>query len=99
MNAILHLVQILIFSINHHFYPNGIYEIDILQPYDGIVHNGVIANDKHFSDEVIDSIVLPKVLNPRDDINSLYENIQKIEGSYAIAYFNDKLRPLSDLVY
>ena len=25
-------------------------EIDILQPYEGIVHNGVIANDKHFSD-------------------------------------------------
>lgn len=64
-------------------------EVDILQPYEGIVHNGVIANDKHFSDEVIDSIVLPKVLNPRDDIESLYKNIQKIEGSYAIAYFND----------
>ena len=64
-------------------------EIDILQPYQGIVHNGVIANDKHFSDEVIDSIVLPKVLNPRN-FSSLYENIQKIEGSYAIAYFDEQ---------
>jgi len=64
-------------------------KIDILQPYGGIVHNGVIANDKHFSDEVIDSIVLPKILNPRD-FDSLYTNIQKIEGSYALAYFTDK---------
>ena len=64
-------------------------KIDILQPYEGIVHNGVIANDKHFSDEVIDSIVLPQILNPRD-FDNLYTNIQKIEGSYALAYFNDK---------
>ena len=69
-------------------------EIDILQPYGGIVHNGVIANDKHFSDEVIDSIVLPKILNPRD-FDSLYTNIQKIEGSYALAYFTDDSLMLS----
>jgi len=68
--------------------------IYILQPYGGIVHNGVIANDKHFSDEVIDSIVLPKILNPRD-FDNLYTNIQKIEGSYALAYFNDKLLHLA----
>ena len=64
-------------------------EIDILQPYDGIVHNGVIANDKHFSDEVIDSIVLPQILESRK-FELLKEELNKIEGSYALAYFNDK---------
>ena len=63
-------------------------KVDILQPYGGIVHNGVIANDKHFSDEVIDSIVLPQILEPRD-FDSFYKNIQKIEGSYALAYYDE----------
>jgi 7-cyano-7-deazaguanine synthase in queuosine biosynthesis len=60
--------------------------IEILQPYDGIVHNGVIANDKTFGDFPIDSMVLPGLLRnqPFEEIPAI---LQKIEGSYALAWF------------
>ena len=64
-------------------------EIDILQPYDGIVHNGVIANDKHFSNELIDSIVLPQIFVTRK-FEFMGDELDKIEGSYALAYFTNK---------
>lgn len=61
--------------------------IEILQPYEGIVHNGVIANDKTFGDFPIDSMVLPGLLRnqPFEEIPSI---LQKIEGSYALAWFD-----------
>ena len=64
-------------------------EIDILQPYDGIVHNGVIANDKHLSNELIDSIVLPQIFVTRK-FEFMGDELDKIEGSYALAYFTNK---------
>ena len=64
---------------------------ELLQPYDGIVHNGTIANDKKFGDYEIDSMVLPKIFEDRS-FDSMIKNCSKIKGSYAIAYFhNDEL--------
>jgi 7-cyano-7-deazaguanine synthase len=59
--------------------------VGILQPYDGIVHNGVIANDKDFADLPIDSMVLPLIIKSREFEDSLSQ-IQKIKGSFALAY-------------
>jgi|TARA_Y100000034_G_scaffold69421_1_gene83812 7-cyano-7-deazaguanine synthase len=61
---------------------------ELLQPYDGIVHNGVIANDKDFNDYPVDSMVLPDIIKMRSLEESLPQ-IQKIKGSYALAYYSD----------
>lgn len=57
------------------------------QPYDGIVHNGTIANDKELGNAEgnIDSMVLPLVID-RTDVDSVAQSLSdKIVGSYAIA--------------
>lgn len=57
-----------------------------LQPYNGVVHNGTISNDKELGAEAgeIDSMVLSRVLDtitfPR-----LIESLKKVKGSYALA--------------
>jgi len=58
-----------------------------LQPYDGIVHNGVIANDKSFDDMPIDSMVLPQVMSGVNGLNTFCDALDKIVGSYALAFF------------
>ena len=60
-----------------------------LQPYEGIVHNGTIANDKDIMDCPIDSMVLPYLLR-KDDWNYpewLHDKLGELVGSYAIAFF------------
>jgi asparagine synthetase B (glutamine-hydrolysing) len=61
----------------------------LLQPYEGIVHNGTIANDKDFGDFPIDSMVLPVILKDRGFGNTLLNSLSKIKGSYALAYFDE----------
>lgn len=63
--------------------------VDLLQPYDGIVHNGVIANDKEYGDYPIDSMVLPKILDGNRAFDKAGNMLTKIKGSYALAYHND----------
>lgn len=66
-------------------------KVELLQPYDGIIHNGTIANDKEFSNELIDSMVLPSILKNRK-WSALPKELEKLKGSYALAYFyNDEL--------
>jgi len=60
--------------------------LETLQPYDGIVHNGMIANDKQYGDFPIDSMVLPLIFEHKD-FKYIELNLNKIKGSYALAYF------------
>lgn len=68
--------------------------VDLLQPYDGIVHNGTIANDKELAatmglpPPLIDSMILPDLLgHPRPSgAKALAERLAAIEGSFALAY-------------
>lgn len=57
-----------------------------LQPYDGVVHNGTIANDVKLGRQEgeIDSEVLPRVLK-RTNIREFQRSLKQIIGSYAIA--------------
>lgn len=60
------------------------------QPYDRVVHNGTIANDKELGNvDGVDSMVLPKVLD-RTDLASFAASLSQIKGSYAIAAANDE---------
>jgi len=63
-----------------------------LQPYDGIVHNGVISNDKELGDYEIDSMCLADVLRDRDPAK-LIDNLSKIKGSYAIGFYTEMIDP------
>lgn len=56
------------------------------QPYDGVVHNGVIANAEALGlkEGQIDSEILPTVLD-RSDLNSFARSLSQIRGSFAIA--------------
>lgn len=64
-----------------------------LQPYNGIVHNGTIANDKQLADEigtphpVVDSMILPGVLD-RKTLWAFTRSLERIVGSYAIAAYS-----------
>jgi 7-cyano-7-deazaguanine synthase len=60
-----------------------------LQPYDGVVHNGTIANDKELGGRPgeIDSQVLPRVID-RTDIFTVAQSLNKVKGSYALAIWN-----------
>lgn len=60
------------------------------QPYDGVVHNGTIANDRELGNPegVIDSRVLPAVLD-RSSIYGMAQSLTRIKGSYAIAAVSD----------
>ncbi len=57
-----------------------------LQPYNMLVHNGTIANDKYLGAQPgeIDSEVLPRVLN-RNSLAEFQRSIKQIVGSFAIA--------------
>lgn len=57
----------------------------LLQPYDGIVHNGTISNDKELGakDGEIDSEVLPRVIN-RESVHTIAESLSRVKGSYAL---------------
>ncbi len=62
-----------------------------LQPYGGIFHNGIIANDEELNGGTkpeIDSMVLPKIIqrNNTDGPSELKEAVEKIKGSFAIAF-------------
>ena len=61
-------------------------EIALLQPYRGMVHNGVIANDKEIGNYKIDSMCLPDVFSDRKP-SKILENLSRLKGSYAIAYY------------
>lgn len=63
--------------------------LSMMQPYSGIVHNGVISNDKELNGGIplpIDSMVLPGLLRPNtiEGLSEFIEQVQKIKGSYAI---------------
>lgn len=59
------------------------------QPYERLVHNGTIANDKDLGakEGEIDSMVLPRVL-VRDSAQTMARSLAAVRGSYAIAAFN-----------
>lgn len=67
---------------------------DILQPYDGFVHNGTILNDKDFGNYEIDSMCLPDLFDncPRL-LPDFGKRLELIKGGFAIAkaYFPDRL--------
>ena len=62
-------------------------KIELLQPYNGIVHNGIIANDKEFNDYPIDSMVLPEIIKSKYFADG-FDQIKKIKGSFALAYYS-----------
>lgn len=57
-----------------------------LQPYDGLVHNGTISNDKELGHRAgeIDSEALSRHLN-RGSIHSFLHSLEQVKGSYALA--------------
>jgi len=60
------------------------------QPYDGIVHNGTIANDLELgnAEDAVDSMILPAVLD-RFSVASFARSLARVVGSYAIAVLGD----------
>lgn len=66
-------------------------EVAPLQPYDGVVHNGTIANDKELGarDGEVDSMVLPRILDRRN-IHAFLSSLRRIRGSYALAAYTGK---------
>jgi 7-cyano-7-deazaguanine synthase len=64
-------------------------ERGMLQPYDRLVHNGTIANDKALGgrDDEIDSQVLARVLD-RTNVRTLAASLQRVKGSYALGLWN-----------
>ena len=65
-------------------------KVEYMQPYSGIVHNGVISNDKDIADVPIDSMVLPFVFpEGTRNLKDIKKNINKLVGSYAIAFYNE----------
>jgi 7-cyano-7-deazaguanine synthase len=56
-----------------------------LQPYDGLVHNGTVANDKELggTDSEIDSEVLARVVG-RTSLSHLVASLRGVVGSYAL---------------
>lgn len=60
------------------------------QPYDGLVHNGTIANDHELGARPgeVDSMVLARVLD-RSSAAALARSLDAVRGSYAIACVND----------
>lgn len=57
-----------------------------LQPYDGLVHNGTISNDKELGhrEGEIDSETLSRHLN-RGSIHAFLHSLEQVKGSYALA--------------
>jgi len=63
-----------------------------LQPYEGIVHNGTIANDQELGRQAgeIDSEVLPRVLVDRSSLAALRDQLVRVVGSYALGIFTGR---------
>lgn len=57
-----------------------------LQPYDGLVHNGTVANDRELGarEGEVDSMVLARVLD-RSSVAAFAESLCRVRGSYAVA--------------
>ena len=64
-------------------------QVGALQPYDRLVHNGTIANDKELGilPGEIDSQCLARVLN-RTSLSAFVDSLSAVKGSYALALFN-----------
>lgn len=60
-----------------------------LQPYDGVVHNGTIANDRELGNPLgaVDSMVLPKVLD-RSSLVAFAASLGRVKGSFALAAYS-----------
>jgi 7-cyano-7-deazaguanine synthase len=71
---------------NHRAVPTPEVERAPVQPYDGVVHNGTIANDDELGVQPgeVDSMVLPRVLD-RSSFKAFHQSVQRIKGSFAIA--------------
>lgn len=74
---------------NHRATPTTELEKGPLQPYDGMVHNGTIANDVELGawEGEIDSQVLSRVI-ARTGPNDLADSLARVKGSYALACTN-----------
>jgi len=57
-----------------------------LQPYNGIVHNGTIANDRELGNDTgdVDSTILDRVID-RSSVEAFATSLERIIGSYALA--------------
>jgi 7-cyano-7-deazaguanine synthase len=57
------------------------------QPYDGVCHNGTIANDKELGgmDGEVDSMVLGRLLEHRTSISDIWSRLIYVTGSYALS--------------
>jgi 7-cyano-7-deazaguanine synthase len=66
-------------------------EVGPLQPYNGLVHNGTIANDRDLGghEGEIDSQVLSRVLD-RTNLSSFRDSLARVVGSYALAVVNQE---------
>lgn len=64
-------------------------EVGPLQPYNGLVHNGTVANDAELGIQPgeIDSQCLARVLD-RSSVRALAKSLEQVKGSYALACFN-----------
>lgn len=61
--------------------------IENLQPYEGIVHNGTVANCDRWGEFAIDSMCLPQIFHKEDrTLTSVVKNCAQIEGGFALAY-------------
>jgi len=65
-------------------------EVAPLQPYEGIVHNGIIANDVELGNVngAVDSMILPQVID-RSSLAMVVDSVAKIRGSYAMVIRGD----------
>lgn len=56
------------------------------QPYEGVLHNGTIANDRALGNEegAVDSQIIPKVID-RSSVKALADSLSHLQGSYALA--------------
>ncbi len=61
------------------------------QPYDGLVHNGCVANTEELGvvDGEVDSWALARCLD-RTHISSMVGSLNRVKGSYALACHNDE---------
>lgn len=69
--------------------------VHLLQPYGGVVHNGMIANDKELGNAAIDSMVLGPLLQNVRTLEALKRALHKVTGSYAIAFCRGDLMLLA----
>lgn len=61
---------------------------EYLQPYEGIVHNGTVANCDEYGTFPVDSMALPEILKDRFRTDDMGGMISKIQGGYAIAWIH-----------